>query len=904
MLSATLALIMLSPIRVQAATPQDPQKPEWPATPRTLVSEDYKNWERLGRTDLSGDGKWISSSVSLVDGDPSVILKSAATGTVEKFFTGFGFSFSDDSQWYAVTTRPTREESDKLREAKKPIPTTLQYWRLGTDQRTKVENIGTFQFLKGSKFLVITRRPAVVTPGVSGDLDLVDLKTGSIERYLNVESFSSNDAGTALTLTVKSSTGDTGLRVLDLESMKTKTLYWGSGDLAAVRWAQEGNALALLTGESNDKKEGNSYSVSYYADALSGSSPVVLKSEGVTGMPAEWRISDRTGLSFSRDGKAIFVGTQEWKDKKKPAPPEKEKPGVEVWNTADKTPVPQQKLQMGQFQMQAINYAWFPSESRVVKLNESLDQMVRARNSNYSLVMDSEKYASAKTDGVDYADLWAINMQTGERWAVFTNQAEASISIGNTGRYLAHYRAKHWWLVDLESRQSTKLIGKGVDFENSLDDRPAKIKSPGGFVNWLRDDEAFVVHDEFDAWLAKPGDGNLSRLTNFRGQNVSARYRSIENLDGKAPRLSDPMYFSLVNEATKGTGLYLSDGTGVGKTLLMSDKRIAGVQKAKNSDQVIYMRQSWEESPVVVMTDPTFSKEQVLLTTNDQQRYFKWGSASVIQYKSRWGAPLQGALITPADYDPSKKYPMVLYIYERESGMVNGYQPPADTNAYNLQVLSQSGYFVLVADIAYRTNDPGVSAVDCLEPAVDAAIKANKSIDSSKVGLIGHSWGAYQTAFVTTVSKKFAVGACGAPLTEMTSMYNSFYWNAGITNQVIFEQSQGRFDAPFWEIPEKYIENSPVWRSRERTAPILVAFGDKDGAVDWSQGQFLYNTLRRLGKKSVMLLYAGENHGLVQPGNQKDYAKRLRHYLDVYLKGAKAEDWVEKGVSYPDQQGG
>jgi dipeptidyl aminopeptidase/acylaminoacyl peptidase len=181
---------------------------------------------------------------------------------------------------------------------------------------------------------------------------------------------------------------------------------------------------------------------------------------------------------------------------------------------------------------------------------------------------------------------------------------------------------------------------------------------------------------------------------------------------------------------------------------------------------------------------------------------------------------------------------------------------------------------------------------------VDAVFAKNIGVDSNRVGLMGHSWGAYETAFVTTVSKAFAVGVAGAPLTELTSMYNSFYWNSGSTDQEIFESSQGRMGVPFWEDPKAYIDDSPVWRSRERKAPLLFAAGDADGAVDWHQSLYLYNTLRRLGKDAVLLVYPGENHGLTRKAVRKDYSMRVREYLDVYLKGAKPEPWITTGVPY------
>jgi dipeptidyl aminopeptidase/acylaminoacyl peptidase len=77
-----------------------------------------------------------------------------------------------------------------------------------------------------------------------------------------------------------------------------------------------------------------------------------------------------------------------------------------------------------------------------------------------------------------------------------------------------------------------------------------------------------------------------------------------------------------------------------------------------------------------------------------------------------------------------------------------------------------------------------------------------------------------------------------------------------------------------------------------------VAFGDEDGAVDWHQGQELYATMRRMGKNMILLVYPGENHGLARRPNQIDYARRVRHFFDVYLKGVKAEPWVTEGVPH------
>ncbi|WP_025228554.1 alpha/beta hydrolase family protein [Fimbriimonas ginsengisoli] len=399
--------------------------------------------------------------------------------------------------------------------------------------------------------------------------------------------------------------------------------------------------------------------------------------------------------------------------------------------------------------------------------------------------------------------------------------------------------------------------------------------------------------------MARPaGRGLLTPLTQGRKDRVEYHFMDIDPADEDGASISKPLYFSALDKDTKSSGFYVSDATGKGKSLIQQDARIGRLVKSKGTDRVLFTMGTFAQSPNLFLTNTAFSAIKPESKTNPQQTNFAWGKSELITYKSRWGKPLQGVLIYPADYTPGRSYPMVTYIYERLSDELHNYATPVEWNPYSEQALSQNGYFVLKPDIAYLPRNPGKSAVDCLEPAVAAAVAKNVGIDPKRVGLIGHSWGGYQTAFVTTVSKTFAVGVAGAPLTELTSMYNSFYWNAGLSDQQLLETGQGRLEVPFWEDPKVYFENSPVWQSSKRTAPILIAAGDADGAVDWHQAQYLYQTLRRMGKNAVLLVYSGENHNFTRRPDQLDYARRLRHFLDVYLKGAKPEAWVSDGVPY------
>jgi dipeptidyl aminopeptidase/acylaminoacyl peptidase len=134
------------------------------------------------------------------------------------------------------------------------------------------------------------------------------------------------------------------------------------------------------------------------------------------------------------------------------------------------------------------------------------------------------------------------------------------------------------------------------------------------------------------------------------------------------------------------------------------------------------------------------------------------------------------------------------------------------------------------------------------------------------------------------------------------SMSMSIYWNSGQTDAWIFHESQGRMNRPFWQDVETYIKNSPIFSIDQMKTPLLIAFGDEDGAVDFNQGVELYNAARLAGKQFVMLVYPGENHGLVKKENQVDYHYRIREWFGHYLRGDEPAKWITDGQKHLDRQ--
>ena len=268
------------------------------------------------------------------------------------------------------------------------------------------------------------------------------------------------------------------------------------------------------------------------------------------------------------------------------------------------------------------------------------------------------------------------------------------------------------------------------------------------------------------------------------------------------------------------------------------------LMKAKSADVYLYARGTTEDYPNFYLSNASLEEGRRITDANPQQKNFLWTKGvKLIDYTSDKGDKLQGALYLPANYEPGTRYPTIVWIYEKLSQHANEYPHPS-FNGFSIAAYTSNGYAVLTPDIVYKVNDPGMSAVWCILPALKAA-EATGVVDPKRVGLHGHSWGGYQTAFMVTQTKAFHAAIAGAPLTDMIAMYNAIYWNTGSANQPIFESSQGRFTGSPSEILDAYQRNSPVYHAKNVTTPLIILHNDKDGAVDFTQGIEYFNTLRR-----------------------------------------------------------
>jgi dipeptidyl aminopeptidase/acylaminoacyl peptidase len=351
------------------------------------------------------------------------------------------------------------------------------------------------------------------------------------------------------------------------------------------------------------------------------------------------------------------------------------------------------------------------------------------------------------------------------------------------------------------------------------------------------------------------------------------------------------------------TGFYSDSLTGSAepKRLLWGPKAYRFATRAREADVLIVTAEKFDEFPDLHATDSSFKTLKKVSNGGEQLNSFLWGTAELINFRNTDGVPLKAVLNKPEGFDPKKKYPLMVYIYERMSQTLNSFQAPGPGTSVNASYYVSNGYLMLKPDIVYTIGQPGQSALKAVLPAIQEVVDQGY-VDESAIGIQGHSWGGYQIAYMVTQTTRFKAAEAGAPVGNMTSAYSGIRWGSGLPRQFQYERTQSRIGEPLVEAPHKYLENSPVFHAGRVKTPLLMIHNDRDDAVPWYQGIEMYLALRRLGLETYLFNYNGEFHGLRRRHNQKDWTVRMQQFFDHHLKGAPKPAWMEKGVPFIERE--
>lgn len=768
--------------------------------------------------------------------------------------------------------------------------------------------------------------PAERTYGT--DLILRELATAKERTFQSVSDYSLARDGRTLLYTVSARAQDTNgvYRITPGDTAAPYSLLSGRGRYSRLTWDREQTqavfasdrdsaatrpaATPSATKTGSPSAPANTRYKLYRWERDSPGAVAVVTSE-TKGMPKGFVVSGTASASFSRDGQKLFVAAA-------PAPkprtatttvPDEEKVTADLWHWRDGQVQPMQKIRAGQERSRTFRGVLDLAALSYTQLADpTLPTVTTSDDGMRVLGFDDRAYRHLVDYDGRYNDVYVVDATTGERRLVVQKMRQESAGgflWSPDGRWAACYQDKQWRLLDTKTGTSRSISGKvRAAFHNELDDRPLP-PSAYGAAGWTKDSQSFLAYDRYDVWQLFVDERAAKNLTagHGRAQKIQLRVQRIEAFDeDDDERGIDPAKALTLrgeSEETRASGFFRTTftATAAPTRLLWGDKKYIYGGRARDADVLLVAGTRFNEYPDIHVTDSSFRAPKKHSDGGAQLAAFTWGANELIKFRSADGVPLQAALYKPANFDPAKKYPLMIYIYERLSQNVHGFVNPAPGTSINTAFYVSNGYCVLMPDIVYKTGQPGQSALRCVLPALDAVVKQG-FIDEKAVGIQGHSWGGYQIAYMLTQTDRFRAAEAGAPVGNMTSAYSGIRWGSGLPRQFQYEAGQSRIGQPLQSATKAYLDNSPIFHIERVKTPLLILANDQDDAVPWYQGIELFLALRRHGKPAWLFNYNGELHGLRRRPNQKDWAKRMHQFFDHHLKGAAAPAWLESGIPY------
>lgn len=462
-----------------------------------------------------------------------------------------------------------------------------------------------------------------------------------------------------------------------------------------------------------------------------------------------------------------------------------------------------------------------------------------------------------------------------------------SYAISPNNEYIIYPKEEFWELYNFKTQQKSKIK------HDHPDTRPI----------WSKDSGLLYIQTENNLIEYNIKTHKAKSITDFK-ENTSVviinnsfkkGYTEIDNASPILFKISHPNYLTSVYSYHNGKVLKIID-----KTKKHINTKYLSLLTSKDAQTLAYTQEDYKDPPSVRVWRK--EKTKILRESDMPHNLYDWRKQEKINYKDKYGKELTGVLYYPKNFKTGNKYPMVTYIYGLQGATASYFDLPILLNGhgYNQSLLTEQGYFVFTPDTYVSEEGPGLSSLECVTKGIDAITQKEPAIDKAKLGLIGHSFGGYQSNFIATQTDLFSAIICGAGLADL--IWNTYEYNYYLSqpNYSRFETVQYKMQTSYANNPSKYIKNSPIFYAQDVNTPLLLWTGMKDNNVHWENTRHFYTALKRYNKSSIALFYKNVNHALTTNFSQEkeDLSIRVLDWFDYFLKDKKDIEWIKIGIDY------
>ncbi len=889
----------------------------------------YDAWKQIENLKVSDNGKFICYEINPQEGDGLLVFDKTKSGEKIKINRGYNAFITPDENYAVCLIKPffetTRKAKIKKEKAEKMPKDSLAIISLKTGKIIKHSNVLSYNigYESSNACAFICTDSALISKAekkkkeIGKPLIVFQFESSKYDTLHYVDQYTFDKSGKSLVVTINDTTKQKSSFLCKLPHLTPIKLTDKKGFVSLPNFDETGDKVLFLS-SADTISSGSKHCDLYLFDYKTQQNELLIDKNYNKNLPENWSISENSNPSFSKNGKQIFVGIAPIILPKDTTLVPFETATLDVWNYDSPQLPPVQLKNLKRDLKQTCLSIYNESKKELTPLTVSFFDNIRTideGNSTNVLSLDETKrMISTQWEEQNIKEISLVSTSDGKRNTIATGRF-SDVGSSPNGNYIVWYNLEdaQWYLYDIKIN-ITKCITKELKekFGDEENDVP-QYATPYGIAGWSKNDQQVFIYDKFDLWSYSPSTEKLVNATSGEGRKTNRIYRYI-NLDDKYARrkigeiirdkeyidLQKPLTLSVFDKTSKKQGFAILDLKKTNSTLpaicVIDTFSFTQLKKAKNTDIFTFQKSNFRTSPDVYLSYNLSKPDKKLSDINPQMKDYSWGTAELTKWNAYDGTSLEGLLYKPENFDPTKKYPVILYFYERNSDNLYKYYAPSPSRSIiNISFYCSRGYIVFVPDIVYKTGFPGESAYNCIVSGAENLAK-NEWVDKNNMAIQGQSWGGYQVAYLVTRTNMFKAAEAGAPVANMTSAYGGIRWGTGVSRQFQYEHTQSRIGKTLWESPELYIKNSPLFSADKVETPLLIMHNDADGAVPWYQGIEYFMALRRLNKKVWMLQYNNEDHNLTERRNMKDLTIRLQQYFDYYLKEEPMPAWMKSGI--------
>ncbi|MBC9931759.1 alpha/beta hydrolase family protein [Chitinophaga qingshengii] len=607
---------------------------------------------------------------------------------------------------------------------------------------------------------------------------------------------------------------------------------------------------------------------------------------------------------FSADGSFVFCTIRKKKMEKKDGSAK-----VDVWSSAAVKLKSEDIYDKVHSQNYNFNGIWYLNEGIVRQIQDEGESQVSPYESNISQLV-YKSIANRSEWNWNESAIYScslIDFKKGSKKVILAppDRNAYSCILSPLGRWVIYFDADSdsyfsYNVLTQERRNITAGVSaKWTTFDK--DDIPFAKFINIGIAGFDSTESMVYIYDQYDIYevdLTNSSPPHNVTGGNGKLQNIVFRFAfPPPSWEG------NKILLTAFNRVTKEDGFYylLKDKHNAVKKLIMSPEMFTGPEeskyvnrfmpiKAKAADVFLVQRMDASNAPNFYLTKD-FIKYKPISNVHPEKS-FNWLTTELVTFRTDDHREAQGILYKPEDFDPQKKYPVIIYYYEKISECLHLFQDAgASRGPINIPFFVSNGFLVFTPDIQFKIGYPGRSSFDVVMGAARVLSKY-PYIDSTKIALQGHSFGGFQTNYIITHTNRFAAACSAAGFTNFVSAYGSII-GGGLSRQGQYELYRDRIGTTLWKRPDLYLENSPVMKIDKIQTPLLIMHNKEDDDVPFTQGVELFTGLRRLGKTAYMLQYNGCGHSVYGDASI-DYTNRLLEFFNYYLKGDKLPSWMSQ----------